>query len=186
MIDFSALGHAISVHFVIALFVVSAISYAISISTGKYVIQYQSRLVARWALWAASLSVVIAIVFGLYAYMAESHDDISHHLLNKHRNVALFVGLAAIILTLWSAVLVNADKEERKGFIFVHMVATVALLYVTWTGSVLVYQFGVGVSHLPDPKAHSHRTYKKITNNQNKAPADDVSSSSFIDELFKR
>lgn len=167
MTDFSALGHAISVHFAIALFVTSTVSYIVSLLSDKYAIQYQSFLLARWSLWISSAAIIIAVVFGLSAYSSVNHDDMSHVLLNKHRNVALFVGLIAIILVLWSAVLVKNGGEESRGFIFVHILGTAALLYVTWAGTMLVYQNGVGVSNLPNPQTHNHRTYKPITDSMN-------------------
>lgn len=165
MTDFSTFvsvtGHAIAVHFAISLFVVSAAAYITASVSDKYVVQYQAILIARWSLWVASATMLMAIGFGLFAYMAESHDDMSHLLLNEHRNVALGIGLVVIILTLWLAVLRHDDKEEGKDFIFLHLIATVAILYVTWSGSVLVYQYGVGVAHLPDAQNHNHRTYQK-------------------------
>ena len=163
MTDLSILGHAFSVHFVIALFVASAISYIISVSSDKYVVKYQSRLIARWSLWFAAVMVVTTVLFGLYAYSDAGHDDMSHYLLNEHRNIALFGGLLVIILTLWSGVLFKEQEEESKKFVFVHVFAAAVLLHVTWTGSVLVYQYGVGVSHLPDSQKHNHRTYQKLT-----------------------
>jgi len=164
MTDFSALGHAFSVHFSIALLITSVIAYFISFVSDKYVIKYQSRLIARWMLWFGAAVALISVVFGLYAYSSVAHDDMSHHLLNQHRNIALFGVLLVIILTLWSLVLFKDDKEEKAGFILVHLIASAALLYVTWSGTLLVYQYGVGVSHLPDSQSHNHRTYKKLTN----------------------
>lgn len=168
MTDFSSsffivIGHAVSVHFAVALFVISTFSYAITSLSDRYVVQYQSRLIARWSFWLASAATLIAIIFGLFAYMADSHDDISHFLLNEHRNIALFAGFLVIVLIPWLLVLRSDDKEEGYGFMATQLIACLAIVYVTWTGSVLVYQYGVGVKNLPDPQAHNHRTYKKST-----------------------
>lgn len=159
MTNLSILGHAFSVHFAIALFVVSAIAYAVSGVSNKYVVAYQSRLIARWGLWSAAIMMLITMVFALFAYSASTHDDLSHGLLNEHRLVALFVGFMILILAICSLILLRGDKEEGLIFILLSVVAAVALLYVTWTGTLLVFQHGVGVSHLPDAQTHQHRTF---------------------------
>ena len=163
MTDLSVFGHAFFVLFAASFFIVSAFAYVVSFSADKYIVKYQARLLARWCLWIASVTTLTAIVFGLYAYSVVSHGDLSHVILNEHRNAGLLVGLLGVVLGLWVLVLFNDDKDEGLGFLALHLIAAVAVLYVSWTGFLLVYQYGVGVSRLPVPESHNHRTFDQIT-----------------------
>ncbi|MDH3325320.1 MAG: DUF2231 domain-containing protein [Gammaproteobacteria bacterium] len=178
MINLSVVGHSFFVDFVVALFVVSAVAYIVSFFSGKYIVECQARLFARWSLWVASGMTLIALVLGFYAYSVVGHDDMSHSLINEHRNIGSVLGLVIIVLGLWAGVLFNDDKEEGGRFVIVHVFFAVALLYVNWTGSLLVYQHGVGVNHLPNSESHNHETFKKIV--------DEKDSSSIIDTLLSR
>jgi len=162
MIDLPMLGHAFFVYFVVALFITSTIAYTVSFSFKKYVIQYQAKLIGRWMLWFSAVMALFAVVFGLYAYAVAGHDDLSHTMLNQHRNIALVTSFVVLILSLWSAILFNDDKDEGLGFLLIHLSAAAVLLYVAWLGALLVYQFGVGVNHLPSPENHNHRTFKSL------------------------
>lgn len=163
MIDLFAVSHGLIAHLCVSLFLFSSIAYIVSFSANKYVVQFQARQMGRWALWIASITALATAVVGVYAYSSSSHDDYSHVLLNNHRNIAAILTLVIIVLALWVAVLFNDDKEESKHFLALNVIALIGVLYVAWSGSVLVHQYGVGVSRIPDSQSHHHRTFKRIT-----------------------
>ena len=163
MVDISVVSHALFVHFSIALIVMSSIGYCVSMLANKYLIKHQARLLARWALWVAAAATLFAVVTGMYAYSSSGHDDHSHFLLNEHRNLAGVVTIIVICLALWAGVLFNDDKEEGMGFLLLNLSTAAGLFYIVWTGTILVYQYGVGVSNLPTPEQHSHHGFKRLS-----------------------
>ncbi len=152
------LGHAFIVHFAAALFIISVVAFLIPSFAEAYIIKFQSRLIARWGLWISTITLLISLILGYFASTSAAHDGLSHVLLIEHWMLAGLVTFFALILSYWSWALFKKDREEGAVFLVVHVFAGLIMLYVTWIGSQLVYEYGVGVKILPDIEKHKHET----------------------------
>jgi len=160
MLDVIALSHSLLVHFSIALFLFSVIAYLISYFSKGYYVKHQAGIMARWALWIGAFFTLITSVVGFFSSIYSGHDDFSHVLVKEHRNLALLLTIVILVLALWGWVLYQKESENLGGFVFFQSLAGIAMVYVMWSGSVLVFQHGIGVKSLPDIASHQHRLFE--------------------------
>ncbi|CCB87806.1 DUF2231 domain-containing protein [Simkania negevensis] len=150
--------HPIFVHFVVGLLTLSVIlQLLVRIMPRIFQIKVKEELaiMAKWCLWIGIGFAVLAIITGFLAYYTVfSHDALSHHAMNWHRNWALFSFGLFLVLGIWSYL---NDRKFRKVscfFLVVLFLAGIALTEAARRGGELVYEYGIGVEAVPTEDDH--------------------------------
>lgn len=147
--------HPLFVHFTVALIIVSALLYVLTIFMNGP-LREQWIIVARWSLWFGTGITVITGLTGLYAYNTVAHDTPSHLAMMEHRNWALATIAVMLLLGVFSALRARAGHSHRGIFALAMMVLALLLASTAWHGGELVYRHGLGVMSLPKSDAHEH------------------------------
>jgi uncharacterized membrane protein len=103
----------------------------------------------RWCLWTASLSAVITVLAGFYAFNTVRHDGISHLAMIDHRNWAITTAIGIALVAIWSGWRHYKHKTLSLIFIIALFIIQGMLVAAAWRGAELVFRHGLGVMSLP-------------------------------------
>lgn len=156
MIDMIPNWHPVFVHFTIALFFVSALSFLVAHLFASKAWAADLLVVARWSLWLGAVVTLGTIAAGFYAYFTVAHDTASHAAMTDHRNWALATAMAFLALAFWSWRKRRPPAAPGAAFLVAMVVATAALGVTGYKGSEVVYRYGLGVMALPEAEGDGH------------------------------
>lgn len=164
--------HPIFVHFTVALFSTSVGFYTLAYLLPKFKLfpklAIDFEMVARGCLWVAGFMAVATVLAGLYAYNTVRHDAPSHLAMTDHRNWAIPMASAMVLVVLWSLWRTYKHKPITVNFIMALFIVQGLLLSTAWRGAELVYRYGLGVISLPKPedKDHNHQHGTEMEENK--------------------
>lgn len=148
--------HPFLVHFTIALYVISALLFAL----GYFVVKngWKGKFIgaAYINLWLGALITVLTVAAGIYAYNTVGHDAPSHLAMTDHRNWALTTAAFFWVLAIWSVFSYRAGKAVGLFFV-IAMITGAGLLGATgFKGGEIVYRYGLGVMSIPKAEGEGH------------------------------
>ena len=148
--------HPITVHFAIALLIVSTV-LTLAASLGRQQSWANAAAtVARWNLALGVLAALAALATGWNAYNTVTHDDPSHANITVHLKWAFAAAGGYLIV----ALLAFFDRRRSAGMnaavAIVSMISAGLLAVTGWYGGENVYRYGLGVAALPDQGQHHH------------------------------
>jgi uncharacterized membrane protein len=139
--------HPILVHFSIALFVIAAALYLLTLIVGG---RWASSVAAaaRINLWLGAVFTIATVVAGIEAFATVEHAPSQLPFMNDHRNWAL------ITAAIWWLIAISEGwrawwlKSPSYLLLAVMVLAAAALGVAGWKGGELVYRHGIGVQRV--------------------------------------
>lgn len=160
--------HPAAVHFPIALALTSTICYFVAMFIEM---PYQNELlvVSKWCIWFASLTALVSVGLGIYAYNTVPHDSISHQAMSTHMYWALITTACILASGIYATKTRKSYGKEKKAITGCLLMTSSILISITgWLGAETVYRYGIGVKRIvnmeqrhehttmPDPHEHNH------------------------------
>jgi len=154
--------HPITVHFPIALVLTATL-----ISILALLIKPKRKeliTVLYWIMLLGSLSVLTALLTGIYESGKVVHNETIHEIMETHELLGYIVSASFILLTLWGLFKGKRLKVKELFMITSLLVATSGVLvYSAYLGGRMVYEEGAGVrpmekiiEQMHDNLGHSH------------------------------
>lgn len=155
MIEIIPNWHPIFVHFTVALLLMSALFYVVSLLlSGQPNTLWLTT--ARVNLFAGATLTVATVIAGFYAYNSVAHDDPSHAAMTDHRNWAVVTAAVWLVVASWEGWRTWRSKG-RSAVVATALIVAAVLLGVTgFKGGELVFRYGLGVASLPNIDSHLH------------------------------
>ncbi|PCI51448.1 MAG: hypothetical protein COB49_01640 [Alphaproteobacteria bacterium] len=166
--------HPLLVHFTIALYVISALLFALAYFVVKNGWQEKFTGAAYINLWLGALISLLTVAAGIYAYNTVGHDAPSHLAMTDHRNWALVTAVFLWVLAIWSVFSYRAGKTVGLLFVVAMLMGSGLLGITGLKGGEIVYRYGLGVMSLPkvEGEGHSHSHEEGKGHGSNVAPVD--------------
>ena len=158
MPGFSAMAnvHPLLVHFPIALLSTFFLLGVLGTLFGRDA----WRQAAGYILYMGAIAALLTVAAGLQAAKTVPHDELVHHIMQRHQMFGYSVASLAVLLSLWR-VLSREFPRAGGNFLFLGIAALMNLLLVLGAdlGGMMVYKHGVAVSAVPAPvesAGHEH------------------------------
>lgn len=140
--------HPILVHFTIALYTIATGLYTVLFLGHSFLsknLAMELNIVARWCLWISAVSSLFTVAAGFYAFSTVEHNEISHKVMQIHRNWGLTTAIGICLLTIFSIWGYLKNKTFLGIFLIALLLIEVSLLITGFLGGELVYRYGLGV-----------------------------------------
>ena len=148
--------HPIFVNFTVALFVVSALLYVVSLLAPDAPWRRNCLAAARWNLVLAAAFALITVGTGLNAYYSVAHDGPSHAAMTDHRNWAFATASVIVVIVLWQWFRRHRESQPNVFLASVLLLACGLLTVTAWKGAELVFRHGLGVMALVETEGSGH------------------------------
>ena len=112
--------------------------------------------VGEWMLALGIVASIGGIVTAWNPYYGELRDDRLHTAITNHRNWAITTPALFLFLCVWRVF--SQTNLSNKTFSVLLLVPMVSVGVTGWTGSQLVYRYGIGVPKLPTEHLSAHNT----------------------------
>lgn len=167
MIEIIPNWHPIFVHMTVGIYTAAfgfyLLAYLISLlGILRTNITFELEVAGRWCLWAASLTAVITVLAGFYAFNTVNHDGASHMAMIDHRNWAIPTAIAILLVALWSGWRNYKHKSLSVIFIITLFIVQGMLVATAWRGAELVFRHGLGVMSLPKDEGGGHHHHEMM------------------------
>ncbi len=148
--------HPLLVHFTIALYVISALLFALGYFVTENAWKQKFTSAAYINLWLGALVTVLTVAAGIYAYNTVGHDAPSHLAMTDHRNWALATAAFFWVLAIWSVVHYRTGKAIGLFFVMPMIIGAGLLGATGFKGGEIVYRYGLGVMSMPKSEGEGH------------------------------
>lgn len=165
--------HPFLVHFTIALYVISAVLFALAYFVVKNIWQEKFTAAAYINLWLGALITALTVAAGIDAYNTVAHDGPSHLAMTDHKNWALATAAFLWLVAIWSVFNYRAGKSLGLAFVIAMLIGAGLLGITGFKGGEIVYRYGLGVMSLPkvEGEGHSHSHEGGAAHDHGSAPA---------------
>lgn len=148
--------HPLLVHFTIALYVISALLFALGYFVTENAWKQKFTSAAYINLWLGALITVLTVAAGIYAYNTVGHDAPSHLAMTDHRNWALATAAFFWVLAIWSVFHYRTGKAIGLFFVMSMIIGAGLLGATGFKGGEIVYRYGLGVMSMPKAEGEGH------------------------------
>lgn len=154
MIEIIPNWHPLFVHFTVALFSLSIIFFVIQRPLAETEIGDNFLIFARYSLWLGVFFGIVTVIAGFDAYNTVDHDTPSHTAMTDHKNWGLTTFGLFFVAAIWWKLVDSVNEKASIAFLIFILIAGGLLVTTGHKGSILVYQFGLGVQSLPAKDDH--------------------------------
>jgi uncharacterized membrane protein len=117
------------------------------------------RVSGWWCLLVGGLSLTAAIASGIYAANTAGHNDVSHTIMDRHKQVAYMAAALFGLLLVWRGLKRTMLPEtviQLTMYYAIGVFAVGTMIYGAHLGGRLVYEYGVGVVAVPQAESGGH------------------------------
>ncbi|HWR43455.1 DUF2231 domain-containing protein [Sporomusa sp.] len=171
--------HPAVIHFPIALLLIGFLFDTVSVILKKDSL----RGAGWWCLLIGVVSMAVAIGSGIYAENTAGHNDASHAIMERHKNIEYVAAVLFGLMLVWRSLkrtLLPGTVSQLVIYFAIGVLAVGTMAYGAHLGGRLVYEYGIGVTAVPQETGTHEHSHGEGSDHHQSPPAPASNSTSTV------